>query len=252
VILGESEDAGLDSEPTEPELESSGKGREMRARRRSAIGVTKTAAPELIEQAADLFEARQNGKNEPEGNWTDRVWLPGERERRPCCEGLEPDRLSDPQKLRNHCRTLLHVASLFDLDSRLLRDEVRRRRDEREETKESTSALVSVAPLRQRRAKPSRADGREEAITAEAAVLEKRIVELLAEKRQALRALLGRAGELYTDLHQRLQDEARPVETVLVGTDAQDLAAELQVLFDEVGDLLITRDTIRRVWHPEV
>jgi hypothetical protein len=218
----------------------------MRGRRRPPIGGT-NAAPELLRQAADLFEARQNGANEPEGKWADRVWLPGERERRPCCEGLEPDRLSDPQKLRHHCRTLLHIASLFDLDSRLLRAEVRRRREAREEAKERTAAVTLAAQLRQRRAKPHPLAGGEDAFAAEAAVLEERIVELLAEKRRTLRDLLGRAGELYKDLHQRLQDEATPAEAVFVGTEAGDLAVELQVLFDEVRDLLITRDTIRRV-----
>src|SRR5436305_14580616 len=97
----------------------------MSPRRPPAV---EAAAPERVREAADLFEARQNGSQEPEGGWTDRVWLPSDGERRACCAGLGPDRRKDPQKLRAHCRTVLHVATLFGLDRRPLPADLNPRR----------------------------------------------------------------------------------------------------------------------------
>jgi hypothetical protein len=216
----------------------------MRARRRPTREGREAAAPELVQQAADVFEARQNGLEEPEGAWTDRVWLPSDRERRPCCEGLEPDRLKDPQKLRNHCRTLLHVASLFDLDSRVLRAEVRRRR---EEAKDGPTAIAPVTPLRQRRARPARAAQSEEAGSAEAVALYERLDRLIAGKEENLLAALRRATELLLQLLQQIERDRTAVEVAITETGAGEVVADLHDLLDDITHLAITRDTIRRV-----
>lgn len=199
------------------------------------------AAPEQVAAAADLFEARQSGAAEPEGTWTDRVWLPSDRERRPCCDGLEPDKLKDPQKLRSHCRTLLHVAHRFDLDGRLLRAELKRRRQARETREEPPprARLAPLAPL----PKPAPVGPGEEGASAEATVLHARLVRLLADKRADLRDLAARVGEL----GRQLEDEGQAVEVVIAETGAGDLAGDLKALIDDIHHLVITRDTIRRV-----
>ncbi len=205
------------------------------------------AAPERIAAAADLFEARQSGAQEPEGTWTDRVWLPSDAERRPCCDGLEPDKLKDPQKLRSHCRTLLHVAQHFDLDSRLLRAELKRRREEREE-RGPARAEIAFEPRARPAARPlARINPGEEVVSAEATVLHAKLVRLLAEKRADLRDLAGRAAERCGELRQLLEDEGQPVEVAIAETGAGDLAGDLQALIDDIHHLVITRDTIRRV-----
>jgi hypothetical protein len=201
------------------------------------------AAPERVAAAADLFEARQSGAQEPEGTWTDRVWLPSDAERRSCCAGLEPDKLKDPQKLRSHCRTLLHIAHHFDLDSRLLRAELKRRREAREERR-PTRAESDFEP----RARPlARIDHGEEVVSAEATVLHAKLVRLLAEKRADLGHLAGRAAERCDELRRLLEDEGQAVEVAIAETGAGDLAGDLQALIDDIHHLVITRDTIRRV-----
>jgi len=204
------------------------------------------AEPEQLQAAADLFEARQSGTAEPEGAWADRVWLPTERERRPCCEGLEPDRLKDPQKLRNHCRTLLHVSTLFDVDSRLLRAELKRRRKAREEALGKSDG-VGRGPQRVRPTSPARRSPGAEAPSGEALAFYTKVVRLLADKRAALLSLTKQAGALCAELHRQLADEGQAVEVVLAETGAADLAGDLKALIDEIQHLAITRDTIRRV-----
>jgi hypothetical protein len=217
----------------------------MNPRRQSTAEAT---APEHLQEAAELFLARQSGESEPEGSWIDRVWLPSDRERRPCCDGLEPDGLKDPQKLKSHCRTLLHVASLFDLDSRLLRAELRGRRKAREATREEqAAAAVAAIGADRRHARPARAVQREAAPSAEAAVLHAKLVTLIAEKRVDLKELAARTGRLCDELRRQLADEEREVEVVLAETGAADVVADLKALIDDIHHLAITRDTIRRV-----
>ena len=217
--------------------------------RRSTV---EAAAPERVAAAADLFEARQSGAQEPEGTWTDRVWLPSDHERRDCCAGLEPDKLKDPQKLRSHCRTLLHVANHFDLDSRLLRAELKRRRETRDVARDdgrdaSRSMGVDLGPRRAWHATSARLAPGEEVASAEAMALHAKLVRLLADKRADLCALAGQAGERFGELRRQLADEGQAVEVVLAETGAADLAGDLKALIDDIHHLVITRDTIRRV-----
>jgi hypothetical protein len=216
----------------------------MSPRRPPAV---EAAAPERVREAADLFEARQNGSQEPEGAWADRVWLPSDGERRACCAGLEPDRLKDPQKLRSHCRTVLHVATLFELDGRLLRAELKRRRAAREEARGREASAVAREPRRARPAPLAQGAPGEEAGSAEAAVLHARLVRLIAEKRADLRDLAGRASEVCGELQQQLDDDRAAVEVALAETGAGDVAQDLKALIDDITHLVITRDTIRRV-----
>jgi hypothetical protein len=205
--------------------------------------------PDQVRAAADLFEARQSGAEEPEGTWADRVWLPSDRERRPCCDGLEPDKLKDPQKLKSHCRTLHHVANRFDVEARVLRAELRRRRDLREEARAEARAMPAGVDsgLRRPARAPKRVAPGEEAASAEAMALHAKLVRLLAEKRADLKDLAGRTAELCDELRRQLDDEGQPIEMVLAESGAADLAGELKALVDDVHHLVITRDTIRRV-----
>jgi hypothetical protein len=201
--------------------------------------------------AADRFLARQSGAEEPEGSWIDRVWLPSNRERRSCCEGLEPDRLKDPQKLKIHCRTLLHVARLFDVDNGHLRVELRNRRkaSEVQRTEEAAAVLaaVNIDRLRAKPGRPLRPARREEPASAEALVLDTRLVALIADKRVELRALAERTARMCDELGRQLADEEQAVDAALAETRASDVVADLKALIDDIDHLAITLDTIRRV-----
>jgi hypothetical protein len=209
-------------------------------------GTAEAAVPERVVEAVDLMEARQNGSKEPDGAWTDRVWLPSDEERRACCEGLEPDPLKDPQKLRNHCRTLGHVANLFELDGRLLRAEAKRRRQQREEAvRESRGALSRRLARPVSRSTPIAVG--EGGGSAEAAVLHARLVRLVAEKRSALQALAAQMSDLLAELREQLEDEKVAVEVATAESAVGEAALYLHDLIDEITNLVITRDTIHRV-----
>jgi len=214
----------------------------MSPQRPSVVG---SAEPELLQQAADLLEARQKGTDEPAGSWVDRIWLPSEEERRPCCDGLEPDRLKDPQKLRNHCRTLLHVATRFGVDSRLLRVEVRRRREGRGGGAKGRRA----APAPGRRPRRASAGRLSAGVlpSAEARTLHAALERLIADKRAELRDLAGRLGELAGELHRQLQDDGMAVEVALTEIPAAEVAGDLAALVEDLHQLIITRDTLLRV-----
>jgi hypothetical protein len=240
----------------------------MKAQRQPVIP---EAPPERIQEAADLLEARRQGAAEPEGGWVDRVWLPSERERQACCEGLEPDGLKDPQKLRSHCRTLLHVSHLAGVDSKLVRAEIRRRRAARGEARRGSRAaraaeaarapLAPVARLALESPPPLTAAvdpgeaGEAAAVGApeapggagETASLDARIVQLITAKRDQLRKLTVRATEIWPELEQRLRDREAAVEGVIAETGAGALVHDLRDLLDEIANLVITRKTIRRV-----
>ena len=209
------------------------------------------AVPDRIGKAVDVLEGRQNGLQEPEGGWADRVWLPSDGERRSCCVGLEPDKIKDPQKLRSHCRTVLHIANLFDLDPHLLRMEIRRRRLAREALRgepprkavEGKDAGLRLSRLaKSARTSPPTGSG-----SAEATALHAKLVRLVADKRADLHTLTGQAVERFGELHRLLADEGLEIEVILAESGAEDLAFELQGLIDDIKNLAITRDTIGRV-----
>jgi len=217
--------------------------------RRQTVEIEAAAVPASLREAADLFEARQSGADEPEGSWEDRIWLPSDRERRACCAELVPDKLKDPQKLRNHCRTLLHVANLFNLDGRLLRTELRRRRDHRGVPPATTAAARRRSrPARSAPAAPMPAGtaGTAGAASEEARTLHETLVRLIGEHQAKLRPLANLVGERCEELLQQLE-EGRAVEVAIAESQAGDVAGDLRDLIDDITQLVITRDTIRRV-----
>ena len=68
-----------------------------------------------LECAANEFEARQRHTRHPIGHYEGgrRWWPDPDSERRVCCIGLREPSYAWPNSLRDHCRTLGHVAELF-------------------------------------------------------------------------------------------------------------------------------------------
>ncbi len=88
-----------------------------------------TEYSEALERAAEEFEGRQQHTRQPIGYYQGgQRWWPDEtRERRWCCSGLREPSYSWPNSLRNHCRTLAHVAEVFQVLPEDLRRRVRER-----------------------------------------------------------------------------------------------------------------------------
>jgi hypothetical protein len=79
-----------------------------------------------IKAAAATWRARQDGTQQPSGR-TDNAgrWYPTPQERRACCDAVRPPSRTWPYSLYSHCCTVRHVAALYDLDERTLRQHLR-------------------------------------------------------------------------------------------------------------------------------
>ncbi len=83
-----------------------------------------------LEQAVACYRARRDRVEHPRGEFTgsrqDRAWHIDPSERRPCCDAAVPSDLGGRQKfaghwLNSHCRSIEHVANLFEVGADELR-----------------------------------------------------------------------------------------------------------------------------------
>jgi len=96
--------------------------------------------------ALEAFYARSARREQPDGEWRDRLWYPSQRERQACCEGIVPT-LDNRQALDSHCRTQVHVAALYGVSVADLKAAVRAER----KLRASLSAPAAVAASQSRR-----------------------------------------------------------------------------------------------------
>ncbi len=93
-------------------------------------GVDSMPEPEeRLPLAVRTFLAREKRQEGPEGEWQDGIWLPSSSERRACCEEIVPTG-ANKQALEAHCRTIVHVAALFDVPATVLKRAVRAEREQ--------------------------------------------------------------------------------------------------------------------------
>jgi len=80
-----------------------------------------------IEQAARTFIARRDRTAHPSGKF-DKAgrWYPSENETCECCSSVRSPSRSFPYSYMTHCRTMAHVASLYNVSVADLRKEVRK------------------------------------------------------------------------------------------------------------------------------
>jgi hypothetical protein len=79
-----------------------------------------------LEQATREVLARQSRRSHPKGKWDDNPrWWPSKDERRDCCSSIREPSGNWPWSLMQHCRTVVHVAQLYDVDESELRRAVR-------------------------------------------------------------------------------------------------------------------------------
>ncbi len=80
----------------------------------------------MLTQAAQAYIARRDRKDHPDGEFDKGGrWYPSEAEKQPCCRSIRPPSRAWPNSLNSHCRTLKHVARLYGVDEKALRQRVR-------------------------------------------------------------------------------------------------------------------------------
>ncbi len=89
-----------------------------------------TQAPEVdprLQEALDCYRARQLRQEHPEGSFDKQGrWYPSADETRPCCYAIRFPSRAYRYSLLTHCRSIEHVAALYDVDSKALRSLARR------------------------------------------------------------------------------------------------------------------------------
>lgn len=69
-----------------------------------------------VRRAAASYIARRDRKEHPDGTFdTAKRWYPSDKERQDCCDAIRSPTRNWPYSYVLHCRTLPHVAKLFDV-----------------------------------------------------------------------------------------------------------------------------------------
>ena len=75
-----------------------------------------------LDAAVVCYLDRQSRNIHSEGKFGKaRRWEPDEGERRKCCDSIRTPSRVRPYTLEQHCRTMLHIAHLYDVDLSVLR-----------------------------------------------------------------------------------------------------------------------------------
>lgn len=82
--------------------------------------------PEVVIQAAYEYIRRRERRAHPDGSF-DRGgrWYPGEGEEQPCCDRIRRPSRAWPYTLMTHCRSLPHIAALYNVDPKDVRRAVK-------------------------------------------------------------------------------------------------------------------------------
>lgn len=76
----------------------------------------------MLSKAAICYLRRKYLKEYPNGNYeVGALWYPSEQERRPCCNRVSQPSGVNRLSLKQHCLSLRHVASLYDVGELELR-----------------------------------------------------------------------------------------------------------------------------------
>jgi hypothetical protein len=92
------------------------------------------------------YLARQNRERHPDGSFDKGGrWYPSEREQRECCAFIRSPSRAWPYSLMKHCRSVEHVAALFDIDPRILRRAVRLAKESASDSEKAKIAAAIMA-----------------------------------------------------------------------------------------------------------
>jgi hypothetical protein len=82
--------------------------------------------PEAVLKAAYEYICRQERRTHPAGKF-DRGgrWYPSEAEEQPCCSSIRNPSRAWPYTLMTHCRSIPHIAALYNADPKEVRRAVK-------------------------------------------------------------------------------------------------------------------------------
>ena len=88
--------------------------------------MTKTLSDQVrylqLKAAAVEYIGRRRGQKEPKGSYDKRGrWYMALDEKRDCCDHIRYPSAACPYSLLRHCRTMQHIAQLYDVDLGALR-----------------------------------------------------------------------------------------------------------------------------------
>jgi len=89
--------------------------------KREAVALVEQATQRLHEAAREYAD-RQGRRSHPDGK-PDKGgrWHPTPAEAQPCCRGIRSPSRAWPWSYMTHCRTMTHIANLYDVDETDLR-----------------------------------------------------------------------------------------------------------------------------------
>ncbi|KON48494.1 hypothetical protein [Mariprofundus ferrooxydans] len=77
---------------------------------------------ENIVKAIEVYLSRSCYSSHPDGRFDNaKRWYPSASEERFCCDDIRPPSRAYPSSLNKHCRSIKHIAALYDVDETILR-----------------------------------------------------------------------------------------------------------------------------------
>ena len=77
-----------------------------------------------MKNAVEASLRRESRSESPVGEWQEGIWRPAKEEERACCGEVAPTP-GNKQALEAHCRTIVHIAALFEVPATDLKRAVR-------------------------------------------------------------------------------------------------------------------------------
>lgn len=76
-----------------------------------------------LAKAANEYNARQSRQSHPCGSFDKGShWYPSDTEKRSCCAYIRRPSRAWPHSLNKHCRSLEHIAQLYNVDCKMLKN----------------------------------------------------------------------------------------------------------------------------------
>ena len=93
-----------------------------RTKREASALADAALADQRLREAAWEYLNRRDRRTHPDGKSdASRRWYPSSQESQSCCRGIRAPSRAYPWSYMTHCRTVAHIANLYDVDEPALR-----------------------------------------------------------------------------------------------------------------------------------
>lgn len=80
----------------------------------------------ILKEAAHEAFRRKNKTSHPYGSFKNNgTWLPSDKEKQSCCDSIRTPSVKYPYSLMTHCRTIEHIANLYNVDKKELKQAIK-------------------------------------------------------------------------------------------------------------------------------